>query len=283
MSMNYVYYKVSFKLLRKMLGTCSAVSIWAEHILAKAKKLIAEANKLKGKVNKTLKKYVGSEITEHKEIAELQGIIRRYQEITGEIGDIPNDVKSLLEYATVLEEKFNEMCKSGETAKSTIFMRNKEGFPIISTHMIIGNFKENLKIITNNSGDAKAIKSKVAAKEIMVLDVKPVEEFMVPSNDVEKDANGKPILFERPIRFDDGHGKQETAIAMSEVLPEGTEFSCTLRVRADSSLNEDLLRKLLDLGKNNGLGQNRGSGYGSYCFKLEKIDDPTKKDPNGWE
>jgi hypothetical protein len=79
-------------------------------------------------------------------------------------------------------------------------------------------------------------------------------------------------------------GKKEAVIAVSEQLPEGTEFGCILRVRKGSAITENALRKLLDLGKNQGLGANRGSGnMGAYRFKLEKLINYEEKAPKGFE
>lgn len=277
--MNYDYYKVSFKLIRPMLSTNPCTSISHEHVISKSKKEIAKANKLMGKFNKALDKYVGSNLAEEKIVAELQGIIRAYLELTGSSGEIPSEVPAMLEFAKELEEKFDEMCKENAEQKSTVFLRNKDGFPIISTHMILGNLKENLKIMVNSAAadDKKSgkfiLKSKVSIGEVMALDVKAIEQFMTPSNDIMRKEDGSRDLCERPATKE-VMGKKESIIVISEQLPEGTEFGCTLRVRHDSPINQENLHRLLDLGKNNGFGAWRGSGnMGAYCYKLELLPD----------
>lgn len=296
---NFKYYNIQFKLLTPMLGTATETSIYHEHIIEKAKKQIARANKLGRTITKALDKYKGSVIPETKEISELQSVMRVYLQLLGKPLDVPNDTKELLDMNQELEEKFNEQLKAQEQVKATVFLRDKEGFPIISTHMILGNLKENLRIMVNN-GDKSILKSKVSVGETMALDIKPVDHYMKPDKDIlrakdEEELRTFPIsgkgknildknnrvLLERPIKFE-RMGKVETAISLSEQLPVGTTFSTMLRVRKESTIGEEELFKLFDLGKSNGLGAWRGSGnMGSYVFKLE-LDENFEEDFGDW-
>ena len=282
----YCYYKLHLRLLTEQLGTCTKASIYDEHVLKKAQKMIKEANKQGSKLLKAYEKYKGTpEIPPQKELAELQGIIRRYEELLGQKSEMPTDAEGVLEYAKTLEEDFEEKINNNGERQATIFMRNKEGKVQVSTHMILGNLKENARIITNNSieGAPKIFKYKTSVNESLSLDVKPIENFMYPNQDIIRDEKGNPKLLERPIRFD-RMGKIETAIALSEVLPAGTEYSVVhLRVRIGSVLTQEVLESLFELGKNNGLGQWRGSGKkGTYQFKLEPCENPITPDPEGW-
>lgn len=303
MSSNFDYYRVDFKLTAPMLGTSTKTSIYQKHVTEKARKMIEQANKLNGKLTKQMDKYVGAEFPETKEVRDLQGILRTYCALTGEKLDIPEDVPNLLKEAARIEEVFQDRIKSLEVVDATVFMTDKSGHPIISTHMILGNLKENLKIITNNEDDKskKILPSKTAIGEAMALDVKFVEDYMSPSQGIMRaksqaeadetlltskgkyivDSNNRVIL-ERPISFMTPTGK-ETAIAMSEALPVGTEFGCTMRVRKGSKLTEEHLNNLLDHGKSNGLGAWRGSGgMGAYVYKLKPLVDYVEPKPEGW-
>lgn len=299
------YYRVDFKLLRPQLGTATRVSIYAVHVLEKAKKEIAKANRLKEKTTKALDKYKGSEILPDKELRELQGVMRAYMAALGRGEDIPNTVPAILEAIEPLEDAWHEKLKKHEVMDATVFLRNKDGKPIIGTHMILGNLKENAKIMVNGK-DKSLLPSKVSVGETFALDVKAVDSFMIPDQEVltarsKEDADGiistlpdmgsgkwvyenetGRILIERPIKFE-RMGKVETAIAISEALPIGTEYSTVLRVRANSQINEEALVTLFSFGKSNGLGAWRGSGNaGAYCFKLEKLKDYSEKLPEGW-
>lgn len=265
-----------------MLGTATEVSIYNEHILQRAKKEIKKANKLGEKVTKVLAKYQGPDISEAKEIAELKGVLRAYQELTGNKEDIPDNVEAILAMAKECEEEFNEIVKAGEARKATVFLKDEKGWPIISTHMIIGNCKENLKIIVNN-GDKTKIKYKTVIGEVMALDIKPIDEFMIPSKDILKNEKGERVLDERSIRFN-RMGKEETAIALSEQIPEGATFGTTLRIRKNSPIDKELLEQLFDMGKNNGLGCWRGSGNrGAYLYKLEYLPEFKEVFEDGWK
>jgi hypothetical protein len=286
---NWIYFYVKFLLRSEMLGTCPEISIWEEHIIQRAKKAAKEANKLGTRLNKALDKFKGTKIVDRKELAETQGIIRAYAELTGKPVniDLPDDLGLCLEIAQGIESDYHQLVLKGEMVRATIFMKEpkngnpEKSWPIISTHMVLGNLKENLKIIVNN-GDKSILPSKVSVGETLALDVKPVEFFMRPSIDIARDENGKRILLERPIHFDD-KGKKVTTIGSSETLPAGAEFGCTLRVRKGSPIDEAALHQLFDYGKNNGLGAWRGSGNkGSYFYNLELLKNYKEPIPEGW-
>jgi len=163
-----------------------------------------------------------------------------------------------------------------------------------------------------NGGDGTIFKSKTQIGETMAQNVKAVEQFMVPNSDIiraESEADlakiplcGKGryildkigrVLLERPMKKSDG----SSCISMSELLPAGAEFGCTLRIPVTSLLvcqrnaageftgfNDKALRYLLDMGKNDGLGAWRGSGgMGSFCYQLELLEDYVDATiPKGW-
>lgn len=291
---NFDYYEMRFKLLQPMLGTCAEVSIMYEHVLKKAQKEIKKANKLTNSVSKIADKWKGEELGDDKVIKELQGIVTTFAGLIGKpVVGMPHTVEELLDLAAEVEKEHAELIKKGESQAATVFMcrtieKNgvKVQWPVISTHMILGNIKEISRVITNN-GDKSIFPSKVSIGEVCSLDCKAIEEFMVPDQDIVRDKDGKRVLDERPIRFERA-GKEQTAIAVSEQLPAGTEFGCILRVRKKSPLTEDALRKIFDFGKSKGLGAWRSSGMrGAYRFKLVKMK-PSYKEPvppgfEGWD
>lgn len=280
----FVFCRITFRLISPMLGTCTTGSIFEEHVLKKQQKLIRKANKQADKLTKELAKSYGQELTDSKISAELMGILRAYHELIGRKDTIPTDPEELAAYSKELYEEVEEKISKGQLQKSTVFMRSEEGKIQVSTHMILGNIKEILRITINNSTaekENKILKSKVAVAETMALDVTPMEFFMIASNDLVRDAEGKPVLCERPISFK-RMGETETAIALSEQLPVGTEMSCHLRIRKDSPIFEEL-PNIFDFGKALGLGQWRGSGKkGGYEFQLELLDHNPKPSTEGW-
>lgn len=300
------YYKLELKLKTPMMGPGSSIELFKAHVIEKAKKEIAKANKLGAKVAKSMEKFKGSEISEKKELLELQSLLRGYCQLLGKQVEIPETVEGVLELSQELSKELETVLENENSgARPTVFFRDTQGMPIISTHMILGNIKENVKIVVNqeDSKESKMFKSKVSVGEAGALDIKAVEFFMKPSNDILRgddeflktfsdaglygkgnliaEESGR-IILERPIRFD-VMGVSKTAIQRSEILPTGTEMSCTLRVRQGSKFTEELLTKIFHLGKNNGLGPWRGSGnMGSYFFKLTKIEDFKEEIPEGF-
>jgi len=280
----FVYKKLNYKFLTEVLGTCTEVELYNEHILKKAQKEISKANKLQNKIVKSLEKYKGVEISNQKEFEELKAILRAYQERVGKRDPIPDALEDLLTYAKEVNEEYESLLEKGETQKFTVFMRDAEGRAILSTHMFIGNFKANLKSLINNSEKGSfAINSKVSAGEVMSTDVKVVEDFVRPSLDIVRNDKGEPRLLERPIRFE-LMGKTQTAIAMSEYIPAGAEVTFTLRIRKGSPFL-GVLPELLKMGRNNGIGQWRGSGKkGIFMYKIEDCEAPKHEWENdGWQ
>ena len=304
---SFLYFEVKLYLFREMLGTCPAVSIYEQHVLQKNIKEIADANRQHAKLTKLTARFWGSEeIPEEKQIAEIQGLVKHLLMRLGKADTIPDERAALLDYAKELEEEWSK--KAGKAAQeATVFIKDKEtGLPMISGHMILGNLKENLRVEVNTSTiepKHRIVKSKVQAGEISALDVKTVEAFLHPTMDIERHppeldekgeqvtgADGKPErlpkICERPIHFEDKMGKQQSAIAMSEVLPEGTEFKFHLRVRAESPFarkGAELLLYLLACGRNNGLGSWRGSGHkGAFYFDIKQVDGDPSDIPKGY-
>lgn len=280
----FVFKRVHYLFITDVLGTCTEAELYYIHVLKKNQKEIVKANKIQGKIAKSLEKYKGPEISADKEVAELKGILRAVQEKLGRRDQLPDSIEELITFARELNEEYEEAVAKGEDQKSTVFMRDKEGHAVLSTHMIIGNFKENLKSMVNNSEKGSmAVKSKVATGEIMSTDVKVVENFVRPSKDILRHENGKAVILERPISFE-RMGKTVTAIALSEQIPEGAEIEFTLRIRAGSPFL-DVLPDLLEMGKLNGIGQWRGSGKkGLFVYKIEDCDDPGHGyEKDGWK
>lgn len=300
---NWVYFNVAYRLITPMLSTVPEGDVMKEHLIEKAKKMAEKANRLERKISKLLDKYKGTNISDEKEVRELQANIRAFGELTGRNPEevLPNTVKELLPIAEQVSDDYRALVASGEEVRGTMFLKltareirqemgadtlhsdipDDQLWPIISTHMPLGNFKENARIVTNNG--EPMFPSKVSVGEIFALDVKATTMFMVPSKDIVRDEAGKRVLLERIVRFND-KGTVKTAICVSEQLPKDTEFGCILRVRRTTTVSDRDLEDLLDYGKNNGLGSWRGSGHmGAYIYKFEELPDYQETWPEGWK
>lgn len=284
----FSYFELSLRLRNEMLGTCASTNIYKEHIINKSREMIKLANKSQKKISKNLKKFVGVEISEEKEIEELKGILRAQQELICVKEDIPETIEEILEYARDLEARVDDYLQDKELAKSTVFLRDEGGNVGISSHMILGFMKSVMANIIN-SGNKSILKSKVQMGEAMSMDIKFLETFLMSSFDILRDPKSKErILNIRPIRFQGPMGKSISALAASEQIPAGATFSTVMRVRKDSNLNDiEVLKFILQHGKSIGLGAYRNSShFGQFDYKINLIKnyvEVIEGSSDGWE
>lgn len=277
---NFSYYGLNLRLRNPMLGTNpSSADVLHDHVIEKSRKQIAEANRGQKKVLKTLKKFVGTEISADKEIEELTGVIRGQQELLGVREEIPTEINAIIAYSEQLDERLSEKFEGQDLYKSTVFIRGEDGNPAISTHMVLGCMKSIISTLVNSQKpDEKKtgiFKSKVQMSESLSMDCKFVETVVPASEDIERDPVTKERkLCVRPIRFN-RLGVQTVALAASEVLPAGTIFSMTMRIRKGSPLDSmEILDTIFSYGKSLGLGSWRGSNnYGQFDYQLTQLND----------
>jgi hypothetical protein len=143
---------------------------------------------------------------------------------------------------------------------TTVFHRLADGSPCLMNYHLLGFLKEAGKVQNGKvTGGVKALRSKVSQGIFISPRFLPV---YIPA--------GKGIDYlERPLRAETALGPR-VALARSEMLPEGTWFTCMLEVLA-GEITEEVLRDLLDYGWYRGLGQWRNSGaYGTFRYELVK-------------
>jgi hypothetical protein len=157
-------------------------------------------------------------------------------------GALPDD-----EVATL-----DEMVERG----TTVFHK-LDGQPIYYDYVIKGFLKEAGKVFNGLRG-VKAMRSKI--DNLVFVTPRRIPLIMPAGNVIE--------YLERPLRAETAQGPR-TALARSEMLPEGTWFKCSLEV-FDGPITEEILRDLLSYGERKGLGQWRNGGYGRFRFELIK-------------
>jgi hypothetical protein len=341
----FSYYKLEIRFRVPMLATGTKASIWHQHVISKAKKELTTAKKLSGKITKAIEKHQDN-IPELKEVEELKSIIRAYTALTGIPHALPDTVEELLELSKEVEAEFEES-QDGNLNRATVFMVDENGKPKISSHMVLGMVKAVSSTIVNSMPksvkdalkekakpkgkkgkevvddidkeqdpntpevvETKEITTKVGISEIFAMDLKWVEDFMIPDKDILRlpegshilrlheinegsvarihkqieavaEQQGKdieklvPALLERPILVEQ-MGQKKSSIALSQILPAQAKMFLHLRIRKDSPFNTQ--HKLLSTfihGKNLGLGQWRGSGgFGAFDFRLFEVKDP---------
>jgi hypothetical protein len=273
----FSYFKLRIHVLNDLLGTNPECSIYHDHIIQKTRKLAQEASKLGSKCSKALKKYQGTTISESDELSQLQGLLKSYIELSGEVIEIPDTVEGVLEAAKIVEEKWKDIVDNQEATRATIFMRDpKTNHPYIASHLLLGNIKAICTVLTNNN-DKSIFKYKSQLAESMSMDIKVVEDKLFPMNekgeiiDIEKNDLGERSICERPLRFNTPQGVK-SAIATSEIL-KSPEFECTLRARSGSVFTESVLHQIFSYGRQLGLGAWRNAGHGNYLYQLEPLPD----------
>lgn len=289
----FVYYKLFICTKSELLATNPAADIMNEHIIQKAKKLMAEASRKEKRVSKALDKYAGEQdICGDKAYLDLRYNLQAYMSLIGSKAAVPESAEELLDLFAQVKEEFDEMVAQGKAQQGTIFLRNNEGKVVLSSHMILGNIKEILSNITNN-GDKSILATKVSVGETCAQDIKwvnayaeakQIEDGKLVDRDSVKDAEGKPVMLQRSLRIRNPQpGQAAVCISMSEYLPEETIFEFTLRVRKKSVFDKNALEYIFHHGISLGLGQWRGSGgKGAYEFHLEELPDFTEE-KDGWK
>jgi hypothetical protein len=275
--LKWKYYLVEYKVFTELVSTCSSGSIWSAHILAKAKKEISKINKLAERVQKLGIKH---EISQSKEVLELQAILRGYQELIGRMDSLPSTLAELVALAKELDEEFQE--EYSGAGRPTIFMKDTTGMPILSSHMVLGNLKEILRDFKESEQHHFINSSKIGCDRMMAVDIKPVERFLLLYKDakyetridIDRNEDGTPKISERPLRYND-KGIEKSCIAMSETIQANLFLKTTFRCRNGSNIAEqENIERILECGKNLGLGAWRGSGNrGAYRYKITPLTD----------
>ena len=255
-------YKLKIRLLRSMLGTNpSNPNVMDTHILDRQRKLIAE----KSNINKAVNKYLDAKtISEEQGKAELEKLRLRIETVLGEplTDDEFNEmVEGKFKKFTDLKETLSELDEKGITC----FFRDSKGWPVISSHMILGFMKAAADAYTKTQKpkNGTVLRSSSYTCSIINQHVGMVEQFLPASQDVIKDEEGKPKYYQRSLRAMTAQGPR-ISLAKSEELAAGTEFEFTLKVLDGSALTEKHIKTIFSYGQLKGLGQFRNSDFGTF-------------------
>lgn len=156
-----------------------------------------------------------------------------------------------------LEEEI-ESCPDDEKG-ATGFHKDTFGL-FFYNYMILGNIKQNIFILTCN-GLGKVLAYKKACDLFINVSPRKVrpyrgddETLMQPDGSIE-----------RPLRAQTAKGER-IVLAKSDLIEAKTRFKFEVKLlRNDRGLDMEMLVNAIKMGKENGLGQWRGSGnYGQY-------------------
>jgi hypothetical protein len=144
---------------------------------------------------------------------------------------------------------------------TTIFHRDaKTGAPLLMNYHVLGFLKEAARVQNGQvTGGVRNLRSKVEQRVFISPRFLPL---VLPKD-------GELDYLERPLRAETAKGPR-VALARSEMLPEGTSFSCGITL-LKGEISETILEELLDYGMFRGMGLWRNSGaYGTFRYELTK-------------
>ena len=137
---------------------------------------------------------------------------------------------------------------------TTVFHRMADGSHSLIDYQIKGFLKEAGSVFNGKLG-VKNLRSK--------LD----NYVFITPRVIKLNIAGEMTYLERPLRAMTAQGPR-VSLARSEMLPEGTSFTCHIRV-IESEISVGLLCALLDYGAMKGLGQWRNGSYGQFTYELK--------------
>lgn len=164
-----------------------------------------------------------------------------------------------------LPENQDELLPEAVEKGTTVFYRTDESGEhcALLNYQVLGFLKASAQVQNGRvEGGVKALKSKVENNIFISPRLIPL---VMP-------ADGEMDYLERPLRAETMQGPRVT-LARSEMLPEGTKFSCGVEILDGGQIKEEILRDLLDYGYYRGLGQWHNSGaYGTFRYTLTRQD-----------
>ena len=195
--------------------------------------------------------------------------------ITELLGTQPLNTQVFLEHVVdpdeVEQERIDEdvVALEGAIAAQEEEVKGKTGFfrhddvPCLKDHMIKGFCKEACGDLWRATG---TLSKKLKAYKKTIDGLLHVFPRYIPLQ-----LNGQELIDDlpRPLRAQTAQGER-TAIAHSEVAPEGTEIDFEIHI-IEGRITEQLLVEWLDYGLYKGLGQWRNASHGRFNYTLEKL------------
>lgn len=161
------------------------------------------------------------------------------------------------------EKKKEEIERIGlqeyEEKQKTVFLRDTDGTPVISEHMIRGFLKNAAQAMNQVSGSkTKSLKAHTKAITRSIF----IKERFIRINVDPKEIKTN----QRPLRISNGpgSGSERVALAYSEEIPAGKTMRFTMYVLEESLL--PYVKEWLDYGVFCGLGQWRNASYGKFVW-----------------
>jgi len=166
-----------------------------------------------------------------------------------------------------LEEELKTLPNAKEIEESgwTCFHEDDNGL-FIYEYMVKGFLKNAGNVLKEKENlDIRALKSKINN----LVFIKPRRIYLG-----KKEPDG---FEERPIIFMTAQGPR-TALKRSDYIDRGTEIAFEIKLYPHKEVTVDVIKKLLEYGKDQGLGQWRNGGWGAFeVVSCEEVDAPEQK------
>ena len=199
------------------------------------------------------------------------------------LGATPNDKEIYTNYlgaqapdAKTLQEELEDVGLTERVEKGTnVFLSDKDGYPYLSNHVILGFFKGACGALKRVSGKPYKSSSMTAYKSKIdtLFRIEPRKIHFFQAEELNGSDQAEHIretidVFQRPLRASTPQGDR-VALASSERLPEDTMIQ--FEIRLFDKAHEDVVREWLDYGFYHGIGQWRNGGFGQ--FEWEELDE----------
>ena len=191
------------------------------------------------------------------------------------LGATPNDPEIYTRYlganapdAKKLSEELEDVGLTDMVDRGTnVFLSDKDGYPYLSNHTILGFFKESCGSIRRIPGKKYKSSSLAAYKAridtLFRIEPRKIKFFTDGELKGTDDTDIREMIeiYQRPLRASTPQGDR-VALASSEKLPEDTMIQFEIQLMDET--HEKLVYEWLDYGFYHGIGQWRNGSYGQF-------------------
>lgn len=259
-------YDVVLQMTTPILGSCPAkADIYKTHIIESANKQIALLNKKIPKGQGVNKYQNEEEISKEKQDSEIEAIFKNIEMSIGR--QLSKEEKDGL---LAGEDAFyEEMIEEASNKTATIFLKDKDGLPFLSGHVIKGFLKNAAEQISRTRERKNGTFLGSAAASVSYLNnyigVRTNAEFFYEGKRCDIDRhNGIAVFLERPLRAKTPKGER-ISLASSEIISNLCEIKFQLSIMKNCPIPIEELFFLFEMGEIHGLSQWRNSSqYGTF-------------------
>lgn len=188
------------------------------------------------------------------------------------LGAVPRDKEIYTNYIASKAEKAEslkeEVKKIGVTEavdkRTSGFLIDEDGCPLLSNHVIKGFFKEagrSIRRLPGKEYESQKLSAFIQKTETLIHIYPRFIRLEVPD-----DLKDEITEYQRPCRASTPQGERIT-LKNSEMLPEGT--TAEFEVHLMDVNHEKVVREWLEFGRYHGLGEWRNADYGRFEYMIK--------------